>query len=266
MEVRRWRCLVMPPQSGAWNMAWDEALARCCEQGLSPPTVRLYRWSPPCVSIGYFQSLSASVNREECRREGVEWIRRPTGGRALLHDEELTYAIAVPLAFWAGEVSVVRSYRELSQAFFLVLQELGLRVAWGEALSPSPRGGRGEAFCLATASRADLLVEGRKLVGSAQRRWHGVLLQHGSLPLRRDPQRVSRLIPTHAQAHAAWTSLEELGIVLPFEEWVERLRRAWERTLGIALAFGEPTAEEWEEAHRLWAERYSSPQWNERVP
>ena len=90
-----WRLLLDPPAAGAWNMAVDEVLLNGTAAGISRPTLRFYQWMPPCLSLGYFQDFSV-VNLDGCRALGVEVVRRPTGGRAILHDRELTYSVALP--------------------------------------------------------------------------------------------------------------------------------------------------------------------------
>ena len=91
-----WRLIDSGYADGATNMAVDEAIMRAVAERLVPPTLRFYGWQPPCVSIGYAQSLEAEIDLERCRRDGVDWVRRPTGGRAILHTDELTYSVAAP--------------------------------------------------------------------------------------------------------------------------------------------------------------------------
>src|SRR5256885_6330533 len=110
-----WRLLLDPPAEGAWNMAVDEVLLDGVAAGSSPPTIRFYAWAPPCLSLGYFQSFDV-VDIAGCASLGVDVVRRPTGGRAILHDRELTYSVALPLSLLGNDAGVLPSYRRLSQA------------------------------------------------------------------------------------------------------------------------------------------------------
>jgi lipoate-protein ligase A len=171
------------PRRGAWNMAVDEALLEAAEAGrLKGPVLRLYAWSPPCLSIGYHQSPGEACDLEYCRRAGIDVVRRPTGGRAVLHDDEATYAV-VALSDggpFAG-LGLVETYGLIAGALAASLRILGLPVAVEQRAMPLPPGGG--APCFLIPSQKELLVGGRKVVGSAQRRGTHAFLQHGSVPL-----------------------------------------------------------------------------------
>src|SRR5579875_2954295 len=152
-------------------MAVDEAVATAVGAGESPPTLRLYAWRPAAVSIGYFQRLASELDLAACRELGLDWVRRPTGGRAVLHAAELTYAVA---AVEPGAVLDV--YARWSRGLIAGVRRLGAAAEW-----IAPRRGR-SAACFDAGSAYEVAVGGRKLIGSAQvRRW-GAVLQHGSLP------------------------------------------------------------------------------------
>src|SRR5262245_26510639 len=189
-----WRLLIDDFADSATNMARDEALAAVHASGVPPPTLRLYRWRPACLSLGRFQR-GAAIDRAACARDGVQIVRRPSGGRALLHDDELTYAVIAradhPLV--AGG-SVVDSYRLISAALLAGLRRLGVEAE----LTPARRGddrrpttddrrmtsgaagrwsvvsSQWSAACFDAPSSYELTVGGRKLVGSAQTRRDGV--------------------------------------------------------------------------------------------
>src|SRR2546422_3799826 len=171
--------LLAPPAEGAWNMAVDEVLLDGVAAGSSPPTLRFYTWMPACLSLGYFQPFSV-VNVEGCRKLGIDIVRRPTGGRAILHDRELTYGVALPASLLGHDAGILPSYRRLSLALQAGLQRLGIAVslAW-ESEAPS-RAGQGPV-CFDPPSAHEILLQGRKVVGSAQVRRAGALLQHGSI-------------------------------------------------------------------------------------
>src|SRR2546430_9302605 len=119
-----WRLLLDKPASGAWNMAVDEVLLDAVAAGEAPPTIRFYEWAPPCLSLGYFQPFDV-VDVDGCRALGVEVVRRPTGGRAILHDRELTYSIALPASVLGQDGGVLPSYYRLSLALHAGSRPLG---------------------------------------------------------------------------------------------------------------------------------------------
>src|SRR5438552_6856068 len=174
-----WRLLLDPPAGGAWNMAVDEVLLDGVAAGSAPPTLRFYEWAPPCLSLGYFQPFEV-VDLAGCRRLGVEVVRRPTGGRAILHDRELTYSVALPLRLLGDDGAVLPSYHRVSLALERGLHRLGAPVVLApeSAAHADPAHG---PVCFDRPSAHEILLHGRKLVGSAQVRRAGALLQHGSI-------------------------------------------------------------------------------------
>lgn len=183
-----WRLLIDDgPADGAWNMALDRAvqLARAADQ--VPPTLRLYTWVRPTVTLGRFQAV-AGVDREACAEEGIDVVRRFTGGRGVLHDDELTYSIVAGLDDGVPR-GTSASYRMLCTALVEAYRELGVEAA----LTPRPRGDGSSAACYLHATAADLSLGALKLSGSAQV-WHGsTVLQHGSFTVTRDVAREARV-------------------------------------------------------------------------
>jgi len=167
---------------GPANMAIDEALLRGVADGTSPPTVRVFGWRPPTVSIGHGQLAERELEMAACRTAGVGVVRRPTGGRAVLHAGELTYSVS-GLAVRDGlGRTVMETYRLIAEALVRGLGRLGVEAELSELeTSPRPRGERATPPCFASAGRYEIVVGGRKLVGSAQRRLGEAILQHGSL-------------------------------------------------------------------------------------
>lgn len=188
MSRLRWRLLVTPPAPAAWNMAVDEALLQHYLLGQSLPTVRLYQWDPPAVSVGYFQQLEQAINLETCRQQGWQWVRRLTGGRAVLHFHEVTYSIVLGIDTPGLPRGVLSSYRWLAAGLLAGLQILGIEAELnGQRHQINTR----SPACFASPARYELVVKGRKLVGSAQFRRQGGLLQHGSVPLAWEPELVA---------------------------------------------------------------------------
>jgi lipoate-protein ligase A len=171
------------PRTGAANMARDEALLTAGAAAL-----RFYQWAPPCVSIGYFQNTDHDIDLDYLKTEGIDIVRRPTGGRAVLHEDELTYAIVLPERLLPK--GTVQSYRAVAEVFLAALGELGLEC---EVKGPDGRPDR-NAGCFASTSAYEICFQGRKIMGSAQVRRNGVILQHGSLLLSVDYQRQARCL------------------------------------------------------------------------
>jgi lipoate-protein ligase A len=173
-----WRLLLDGAATGAWNMAVDEVLLDGVVAGATP-TLRFYQWRPACLSLGYFQPFDV-VDLDACRALGIDIVRRPTGGRAILHDRELTYSVALPASVLGSDGGVLPSYYRLSLALQEGLRRLGVpaTLAPESAAGGSPEHG---PACFDRPSAHEILVEGRKLVGSAQMRRGGALLQHGSI-------------------------------------------------------------------------------------
>lgn len=253
-------------------MAVDEAVLRAVEAGRQPPTLRLYGWWPPAVSLGCLQSLDGAVDREACRQLGVEVVRRPTGGRAVFHHRELTYSVALPPGHPLARGGVLATYRRLSEALQAGLEGLGLQTTL--ACSPPAEGRPASAACFDAPSRHELRWRGRKLAGSAQmRRASGAVLQHGSLPLRLDAGLTARLLsppgsdpaPLAALLEQRAASLEEaLGRPVGWEEAARAVARGFERALGVWWAERGLSAEERALAASLEVGRYASPEWTER--
>lgn len=271
MQSTSWRLLITPPLPGAANMALDRALAELYPTQ-QQPTLRFYRWSPACLSLGLGQRLTRDVDRAECARRGIEIVRRPTGGRAILHDQEVTYALVADPATTlpaGGTLSgpIVQSYRTISAALCAGLARLGLQPEFaprsGASTAPS-------AACFDLPGDYEITIAGRKLVGSAQARRQGVLLQHGTILLHADPAALAavlRLPPDLQPAELAQrlVALDEvLGYLPRFEEVVAALVAGFETTWQIRLEPGEPTAAEQRRAAELAEELFANPAWTGR--
>ena len=184
MKADIWRCIDSGPLSGPDNMAIDEAMLESHLAGETPPTLRVYGWQPPAVSLGRFQRADSSLDLAACRDLGIDVVRRPTGGRAILHTaEEVTFSLVIS-ARRLGTTGVMNSYRALAGGIIAALRSLGLDARLVERSSPTPTPGVLDPACFAVKARCDLLVGASKLVGSAQVQRHGVILQQNSLPLR----------------------------------------------------------------------------------
>lgn len=237
----RWRLLDTGEAAGDWNMACDEAILEAHRQGLVPPTLRFYRWSRPTLSLGYAQKLE-TVDLEACKAAGVDVVRRPTGGRAVLHAGDFTYSVV------AGGLpsGVSASYRYLAAAIARSLSHLSLE---SQLVAGSAAPGR-SADCFATATQADLCVAERKLMGNAQVRRAGVVLQHGSLYLNFPVELADRVLPESAGARPI-----DLATALGTEPDWDTVREAFiagfAEYLGGTWEPGALTADEKAQAERL---------------
>jgi len=191
-----WRYIEEGLNSGACNMAVDAALLQACEPHTGKPTLRLYGWKEPTLSIGYSQSLDREIDRLRLESQDIPWVRRPTGGRAILHEEELTYSVVAPVSHPLFEGGLKTTFSAISGALLEGLRSLGLENAQinREKKSNSDPLLRASPSCFALLNHCEITVEGRKLVGSAQRRTQAAFLQHGSILIRMDRKRLNSIL------------------------------------------------------------------------
>jgi len=205
-----WRLILDPPLPGAANMRRDQELLEEVAAGEVPPALRLYSWSPPALSLGRFQEAEEVADLAACRRLGIDVVRRPTGGRAVLHDRELTYSLVIPDCRELVPAGVTASYLFISRALMEAFAALGIEAE----LSPESRRGAGPALapgsCFDTPSAHELQVRGKKVVGSAQLRRKGAILQHGSILLEL-PLEAYRQVLRPRPGSDEGTYLEDLG-------------------------------------------------------
>lgn len=263
-----WRLIDTGVSDGAVNMAVDEAIMRSVAEGRSPPTLRFYGWAPPCVSVGYSQSVRKEIDLDRCRERGYTWVRRPTGGRAILHVDELTYSVVAPQGDARVAGDIITSYRRLSMGLVEGLRTLHGGVVQADRME-TDGGLEKSAACFDVPSHYEVTAYGRKLVGSAQVRRNGVVLQHGALPLEGD---VSRLVDVLALPEPDRVALrgklleraialdEVVGRVVPFAEAVEALTRGFGRALNLEFTSGELSQFEREVAEGLMS-RYTGDEW-----
>jgi lipoate-protein ligase A len=270
-----WRLIRSGALSGQLNMALDEVLLEEVAAGRSAPVLRLYRWDPATVTLGYFQRGAAVVNLEACRRLGLDVVRRLTGGRAVLHDREATYTLIAPQRCPPFVGSILENYRIIAGVLCQALSGFGLPVT----LAPGRAGGSaGEgaehSACFTAPNSYELLCHGCKISGGAQKRLGGAFLQHGSIPVDLDPELLFCALDTAGElsavaggkqlaARIGWLNrwLDEPLVVVAVEE---ALIAAFARVLHLNFMAEDPTPEEWEKARTLVAVKYGNPQWNLR--
>lgn len=245
-----WRLIIGSEADGATNMAVDQAIVEAVIEGSSPPTLRFYAWSPPCLSLGRSQPLS-DVDLGACRAAGVDVVRRPTGGRSILHTDELTYSVALLQTDARAEGGVLEGYRRLSEGLLAGLQRLG--VAAIQAMGRRKPQAEPTAICFETPADYEITVDDRKLVGSAQWRARGGVLQHGTLPLCGDLTRILDYLALpcieresqrrHLRLRAI-TLEEAMGQVVPFDRVARDLAAGFAQALNLILVPGELTPQE----------------------
>lgn len=217
----------------------------------SIPIVRLYEWQGQVLSVGRNQRIERQVDLAVCEKEGIPLVRRMTGGRAVLHGGDLTYAVAAPTTGDRFSPGIMAVYKELSEVFQRFFAELGFKPEV-KAYSAGERAAQASPVCFATPSAFEILIEGRKIVGSAQRLLPNGFLQHGSLPLKPQDLMLERIFKgvSAAEVRGQMTDFETLGVWRRFDhdEVLRRLVRAFETTLGVELRL-----QPWDEAERAAA-------------
>lgn len=246
-----WRLLLDDPATGAWNMGVDEVLWQSVETG-ALPTLRFYSWQPFCLSVGRLQKQlpPAALHSER----SFDLVRRPTGGRAVWHAQEITYSLTTRLDFLPDDArSVNGAYNWLSNGFLLGLRELGLNVA----LAPSGARAQG-TNCFAASAGCDFLADGKKLIGAAQCRTEEALLQHGSLLLAIDQEQWQH--NAGGPMNDA-VSLQSLGLESDVSTIIAALCRGFEAATGANLHEGQLSGAEHGQAAELARAKYANEAW-----
>ncbi|MBI2369765.1 MAG: lipoate--protein ligase family protein [Deltaproteobacteria bacterium] len=271
MEV--WRLLDTGLADGYRNMAVDEAVLVACSGGVVPPTVRFYRWQPPGLSLGYFQRTDQGLDLGACQRLGVDVVRRPTGGRAVLHDDEVTYSVVAPFGARFPEGEVRENFAIVTGCLVKGLEALGLQASLlapqrikGSEFAP----GR-QSACFLTYAGYEVMVAGRKLVGSAQRAFERAFLQHGAILLGFDAEKHRAILRGQAPREEGIryftdriTCLrEQLSYPVGPGELINAMCEGFEKALGVRLEPGALTAQE-ESLARDLRGKYASRAWTFR--
>ena len=196
MDQNSWRVIQDPLGDGAFNMAKDRAILIACNEGETPATLRLYGWKRPTLSIGYSQDVSKNIDLKSCEKNNIPVVRRFTGGRALLHQYELTYSVVAPIPHIAFPSSLRGAFGKVSQA---ILESLKLgKIEDAEVAVKKDRKSvfepRRFPACFSVANHCEITVQGKKLIGSAQRRFRSAFLQHGSLIFDMNPKLTHALL------------------------------------------------------------------------
>lgn len=238
-----WRYLDSGPDLGAHNMAVDEDLLARAKAGEKMPVLRLYTWAPPAVSLGRFQDGGTTGIADACRKRGIDVVRRVTGGRAVLHNHELTYSVVSPAENPLFPDDVLGTYKVIARGLLAGLRNLGIqaemvsRSGWHadlvkkESKAPS---------CFSSPSWYEIVVKGKKIIGSAQRRERGAFLQHGSLLIDHDAALEAAVIPGGSGGHKVSTVNAELGRRAGLEEVKTAFLQGFSEALGVVF-FQDPS-------------------------
>jgi len=250
----KWRLLLTGHNDGFTNMAIDESIMIHVGQGASPPTIRLYGWIPPAVSIGYFQGLEEEVDLKVCKNLGVDYLRRITGGGAVFHENEVTYSFATHMSSLVIPHNVLESYKVICQGIIEGLGELGIEAKF--------------------IPLNDIIVAGKKISGSAQTRRNRTILQHGTVLMDTDLEKMFSILKVPSEkikdklikdVRERVTSIKSaLSRDIGFDEVCFALAKGFEKGLDIDLEEGELSSTEIELAKEIRKDRYSNPEWNYR--
>ncbi|OCS85491.1 lipoate--protein ligase family protein [Caryophanon latum] len=275
--MEKWYFMNSGKCRGSYNMAMDEALLTFHSEGQIPPVIRFYEWAEPTLSIGYFQTAARDINLEAVQAQGIDFVRRPTGGRAVLHEHELTYSVIVSEEHPDMPKNVTEAYRVISEGILSGFHELGMEAYFSVPESKEqlddlkkPK----SAVCFDAPSWYELVVEGKKVAGSAQTRQKGVILQHGAILLDVDIDKLLSVFKFESdeqkaimrdklvQKAVAINDLTDAHITAA--QATEAFRRGFEQSLQIELVPYELTSEQLQIVEEIERTKYATDEWNFR--
>lgn len=275
MEKEIWNFIYSGAGSPAYNMALDECLLNWQSEKKMAPTIRFYEWNVPTLSIGYFQHVGKEINMDEVKRRSFGFVRRPTGGRSVLHDRELTYSVIVREDHPNMPKTVTEAYRVISEGLLEGFRSLGFQAYFAVPNTQKERDdlkNPRSSVCFDAPSWYEIVVEGRKIAGSAQTRQKDVILQHGSIPLEIDidtlydlflfpndrmKDRMKRMFTSKAVAINSLTD-EKFTI----NQLVQAFKIGFEKGLPINLCEYKLSEQQMKEVERVAREKYESDDWN----
>ncbi|AKF25135.1 hypothetical protein YH65_06805 [Sulfurovum lithotrophicum] len=254
--MRSWRFIDSPAASAQWNMAVDEALLYTFKEE-DLPILRLYKWKKPSLSFGRFSKPKETLDWEKIRTEDIPYVRRITGGGILVHSNDISYSLIVPRSFIKNK-GVKEGYRELCAFLIRLYENLGINADFAYDLqlpqSQSP-------VCLAGTEAYDIMTDGRKIGGNAQRHTHHALLQHGTIPLTIDHERFEKLFLGDSGLSEAAT-LKETNSRLTAAALKKEIIKAFSDIFDTIITEEPLRDEEQILAQKLFDKKYSQERWN----
>lgn len=256
-----WRLIDDKPHKAFYNMGLDEAISEAVRRKLSPPTLRLYQWVEPSISIGYFQKVS-DINLDYCRKKNYPFVRRFTGGKAILHDSELTYSFSACTDLEPFKGRLLKNYLTISSALVLALKFINLDA---HISLPKNRRGRGPS-CFKTSSYGEITIDRKKIIGSAQKQYVNGFLQQGSIMIDSDVVELRKVL----RDYNTEKDFCEIGTIRKYAprvsivELKKALKGAFEKTFMVRLIPDGPTEFELNLAKQLEGKKYSTQEWNFR--
>ncbi|MEJ5362255.1 MAG: biotin/lipoate A/B protein ligase family protein [Spirochaetota bacterium] len=244
--MNTWRLVIHTACTPSWNMAVDSAILRLTKT----PTLRLYRWSIPAITIGYFQDIEKEVNIELCKKDGIPVIRRFTGGGAVFHHEELTYSLVHPLQGPFGKSSIIHSYSLIAQPLIQALHAIGVDAQYRPI--------------------NDIIVGNRKISGSAQTRKEGRLLQHGTILVATDTEKMlsyltidPKKIKQEGKPVITLSEiLKDISIEVIFEQLIKAIISSFKEIFAVDFKESDISLQEKDVAIQLERHYFSNEQWN----
>ena len=251
----------------ATNMAVDEALFLSYHENISAPTLRLYGWTPASLSIGCFQNPEKILNLEACEKENMSFVRRPTGGGIIFHDQELTYSLILAQSDIKLCTGIKASFEKITQFLISAYRALGLEANFAkDILKKSATEKTRAEFCFSRSEEYDILITGKKIGGNAQKRKKNIILQHGSIPFSFDKQRVQKFIkePRFLETLNITTLCEQTKKTINFKDLSKNLIHAFNKNFDVTLKESDLTLEEQKLRDELLEKKYANPEWNLR--
>jgi len=251
-------------------MALDEAITRMIERKASPPTFRIYGWDPPAITVGYSQKLTEEIDLDMCRADGIDVTRRPTGGRAVFHDDEIAYSAAAPVNNPQFGGSIMETYYSISLMLNDALNTAGVETVIDRGRRSGDRPNvQSHRPCFISSARYEITCMSKKVVGSAQRRFGTVFLQHGSILTGPGQERITRYRKDRSRSEkiaekivANSTNLKALMKATYSEDLIKKsLLDSLKRSVSGNVVIAEPSNEEHALAEKLSSERYGSKGW-----
>jgi len=254
------RIITDGPEHAFFNMALDEAISEAVIQKISPPTLRLYQWDRPSISIGYFQKIS-EINADYCRQNDYPVVRRLTGGRAILHDRELTYSLSSLHNSYPFNGSLLDNYKTISSALLSGLTSIGIEAEMSFVKKRTE--GHRDSACFKAASYGEVTVKSKKIIGSAQKRYKDGFMQHGSILFSFNSRELCNVLAANADNNFKGIgSISDYAPAISPDNFKGALKEAFEKELNIKLIADVPTKHELKLAEEHEQGKYSTTEWN----